>query len=217
MLQELSNMYLPPAFHEKNPDVLWGVVKEHPLGLLISGGIDEITANLVPFEINLESEKAILCTHMAKANPQWVNLNGQGVLAVFQGANSYVSPQWYESKREHGRVVPTWNYAVVQVRGIARVIDDHDWLLQQVTRVTDHHEKTVTPGKAWHVTDAPEGYIQSQIKGIVGIEIEVTAITGKLKASQNRHVQDRAGVVDGLNQIGGENSLAMAELVQGTK
>jgi transcriptional regulator len=207
-------MYLPLAFHEKDPDILWGIVKDHPLGLLISQGEDEIIANLMPFEINREGEEATLCAHMAKANAQWRNLHGQNVLVVFQGANAYVSPQWYESKREHGRVVPTWNYAVVQVRGHVRVIEDSAWLLKQVTKVTNHHEQTVTPGKAWHVTDAPEDYIQSQLKGIVGMEIDVTSITGKLKASQNRPAQDRAGVVDGLNQMGGEDSLAMADLVR---
>jgi transcriptional regulator len=207
-------MYLPPAFHEKDPDILWGIVKDHPLGLLISQGEDEIIANLMPFEINRDGERAMLCAHMAKANTQWKNLDGQNVLVVFQGANAYVSPQWYESKREHGRVVPTWNYAVVQVRGIARVIEDRAWLLKQVTKVTNHHEQKVTPGKAWHVTDAPEDYIQSQLKGIVGMEIDVASITGKLKASQNRPAPDRAGVVDGLNQMGGEDSLAMADLVR---
>jgi transcriptional regulator len=207
-------MYMPPAFHEKDPDVLWDIVRSHPLGLLISQGDGEIIANQVPFEVMREGENARLCAHVARANGQWKNLDGQNVLIVFQGANTYVSPQWYQSKREHGRVVPTWNYAVVQVRGRARVIDDRDWLLAQVQRLTNHHEQSVKNGNAWQVTDAPEDYIQSQLKGIVGMEIAVTAITGKLKASQNRSAPDRAGVVEGLNVMASDSHVAMADLVR---
>ena len=207
-------MYMPPAFEEKDPVILWDIIRTQPLGLLVSQGESEITASLLPFEVNDSSTKIKLCAHLAKANGQWRNLDGQNALIVFQAANAYVSPQWYQSKREHGHVVPTWNYAVVQVRGVARVIEDKDWLLAQVSRLTNHHETSVKRGSPWQVTDAPEDFIQSQLKGIVGMEIDVSSITGKLKASQNRSAQDRAGVVDGLNQMGGENDLAMADLVR---
>jgi transcriptional regulator len=206
-------MYMSRAFHEKDPDVLWDIVRSHPLGLLISHGDDEIIANQVPFEVIRDGDQTKLCAHIARANGQWRNLDGQNVLIVFQGANAYVSPQWYPSKREHGRVVPTWNYAVVQVRGVAGVIEDSKWLLAQVTRLTNHHEQSVKPG-TWQVSDAPEGYIQSQLNGIVGLEIEVTSITGKLKASQNRSASDRAGVVDGLDRMGGESRASVAEFVR---
>jgi transcriptional regulator len=210
-------MYMPPAFHEKGPDVLWDIVRSHSLGLLISQGESEIIANQVPFEVIRDGENAKLCAHVARANGQWQNLDGQNVLIVFQGANAYVSPQWYQSKREHGRVVPTWNYAVVQVRGVARVIEDKQWLLAQVSRVTNHHEKSLGKGTAWKVTDAPEDFIQSQLKGIVGIEINVKELTGKLKASQNRSAPDRAGVIEGLEKLGREDHLAMAGLVRHSK
>jgi transcriptional regulator len=206
-------MYLPPAFEEKDPETLWQIVRAHSLGLLISQAHSELAANLVPFEVSLASGQATLLAHLAKANPQGRDLTGQDVLVVFQGANAYVSPQWYPSKREHGKVVPTWNYAVVQVRGRARVIDDPRWLHAQVSRLTDRHEQGIATGKAWQVGDAPEDFIQSQLKGIVGLEIAVTQITGKLKTSQNRQVPDRAGVAQGLEAQGGAQNLAMAAMV----
>lgn len=207
-------MYVPPAFHEKDPDILWDIVHVHPLGLLISQSEGQIIANQVPFEVIRDGESAKLCGHIARANGQWQNLGGQNVLVVFQGANAYVSPQWYQSKREHGRVVPTWNYAVVQVRGVARVIEDKQWLLAQVSRLTNRHEISLGQGSAWKVTDAPEDFIQSQLKGIVGIEINVTELTGKLKASQNRSAADREGVVEGLEKLGGEDHQAIAGLIR---
>ncbi len=207
-------MYMPPAFEEKDPDVLWGIVRAMPLGLLVSQSDGGVLANLIPFEVAQGDGNAILRAHLAKANPQWRNLAGQNVLVVFQGANAYVTPQWYESKREHGKVVPTWNYAVVQVRGTVRVIDDRNWLLAQVNRLTDHHEAHVGQGTSWKVSDAPDDFIQAQLKGIVGIEIDVTQLTGKLKTSQNRPVPDRAGVAAGLEASGGEQNSRMAGLVR---
>jgi transcriptional regulator len=206
-------MYVPPAFDVKDPKDSWDAIRAHPLGLLISQGDDGIVANPVPFEVSHSGATTTLRTHLARANGQWRRLEGQSVLIVFQGADAYVSPQWYETKKEHGRVVPTWNYSVIQVRGRARVIDDKDWLLALVSRLTDHHEHGVGQGKAWSVTDAPDDYIQSQLRAIVGVEIEVTQIHGKLKASQNRTQPDRTGVVEGLKSLGGDNNEVMAALV----
>jgi transcriptional regulator len=121
-------MYVPPAFDVKDPKAAWDAIRAHPLGLLISQGDDGIVANPVPFEVSHSGAKTTLRTHLARANGQWRTLEGQSVLTVFQGVDAYVSPQWYETKKEHGRVVPTWNYSVIQVRGRARVIDDKDWL-----------------------------------------------------------------------------------------
>ena len=207
-------MYMPPAFEEKDPDVLWGIVRSMPLGLLVSQSDGGVLANLIPFEVAQGDGNAILRAHLAKANPQWRDLAGQAVLVVFQGANAYVTPQWYESKREHGKVVPTWNYAVVQVRGTSRVIDDRNWLLAQVNRLADCHEANVGQGTAWKVSDAPDDFIQSQLKGIVGIEIDVTQLTGKLKTSQNRPMPDRVGVAAGLEASGGEQNIRTAGLVR---
>jgi transcriptional regulator len=127
---------------------------------------------------------------------------------VFQGPQAYVSPSFYETKRETGKVVPTWNYAMVQVRGVAQLRADPDWLGKQIEALTTRHEFGRTP--SWAVSDAPRAYIESQLRGIVGIEIEIAAIEGKWKVSQNRPEADRRGVADGLSQ----SSPAMADLVR---
>jgi transcriptional regulator len=210
-------MYQPPHFQETRPDVLHGLIRAHPLGLLVSNGPDGPVANPLPFLLDADvPPNGRLRVHLAKANPQWRLLAdnpASPVLVVFQGADTYVTPSWYETKRETGKVVPTWNYAIVQVRGIVRVIEDQDWLAQQISDLTAFQEGgRETP---WAVTDAPAPFIQSQIKGIVGLEIEITAISGKWKVSQNRPVADRAGVVAGLEgEAPTDNSAAMAGLVR---
>ncbi len=210
-------MYVPPAFEENDHDVLWSMVEAQPLGLLISSTNGELNANFIPFEVRRVGDTVKLLAHLARANGQWQSLNGENVLVVFQGANAFITPRWYASKQEHGRVVPTWNYVVVQVRGLARVIEDRDWLLQQVSRLTHHHEQTVTHGELWAVADAPAEFIQAQLKGIVGLEIDVTHIVGKVKASQNRSAEDRAGVARGLVEQGGDAARAMSAMVAAAK
>ncbi len=205
-------MYQPPHFREDDLGVQHALIRAHPLGLLITTGASGLMANSVPFLLDAAaSEKGTLRLHLAKANPQWRDLaGGAELLAVFQGADSYVTPSWYETKRETGKVVPTWNYAVVQVRGAARVIDDADWLLAQITALTAQHE---TPReKPWSVSDAPDAYVKAQMKGIVGVEIEITAIDGKWKVSQNRPVADREGVAAGLGETTGHSE--MTDLVR---
>ena len=194
-------MYQPPHFREDDLGVQHALIREHPLGLLITAGASGLIANSVPFHLDAEgSEKGTLQLHLAKANTQWRDIqDGAAVLAVFQGANSYVTPSWYQTKRETGKVVPTWNYAIVQARGPARVIDDHGWLLKQINAITgQQEEKRNAP---WAVGDAPDDFIRAQLKGIIGIEIEITAIDGKWKVSQNRPVADRQGVAAGLGEI----------------
>lgn len=197
-------MYQPPLFREERPDVLHALIRAHPLGMLISVGPDgEPEANVVPMLLDeTRGDKGILQCHVARANPQWKMLaENSRALIVFQGANTYITPSWYETKRETGKVVPTWNYAMVQVRGTATVHEDKQWLATQIRALTrSHEEKRSEP---WAVDDAPEDFIDSQIKGIVGIEIAITSIEGKWKVSQNRPVADRVGVVNGLS---GENA-----------
>ncbi|MER8434169.1 FMN-binding negative transcriptional regulator [Mesorhizobium caraganae] len=195
-------MYQPPHFVETRQDVLHGLIRSHPLGLLISNGQDGPIANAIPFLLDTEAgPNGKLRAHLAKANPQWRLLAdnpASPVLVVFQGADAYVTPSWYETKRETGKVVPTWNYAIVQVRGMVRVIDDAQWIAQQISDLTLSQEGArETP---WAVTDAPPSYIQSQIKGIIGMEIEIAEISGKWKVSQNRPVADRVGVAEGLEK-----------------
>lgn len=193
-------MYQPPHFIETRLDILHGLVRAHPLGLLISNGPDGPLANSVPFLLDpAPLPHGKLRAHLAKANPQWRHLAENPdakVLVVFQGPDSYITPSWYETKRQTGKVVPTWNYAVVQVRGTVKVIDDKDWLAAQIGALTASQEGA--RAEPWQVSDAPESYIASQIKGIIGIEIDIAAIDGKWKVSQNRPVADRVGVAEGL-------------------
>ncbi len=131
---------------------------------------------------------------------------------IFQGAQSYITPSWYPAKRDHGKVVPTWNYAVVHVHGTPRAIEDRDWLRRLVSRLTDTHE---APRAApWAVADAPADYVDGMLRAIVGIEMPIARIVGKWKVSKNRPAQDREGVADGLLANGDEASAAMAALVR---
>jgi len=210
-------MYQPPHFQETRQDVLHGLVRSHPLGLLISNGAEGPVADAIPFLLDAEAgPKGRLRAHLAKANPHWRLLAdnpASPVLVVFQGPDAYVTPSWYETKRETGKVVPTWNYAIVQVRGTVRVIEDADWIAQQITELTASQEGN--RAAPWAVTDAPAPFIQSQIKGIIGLEIEIAEISGKWKVSQNRPVADRVGVAEGLEgEASTPNAPDMAGMVR---
>ncbi|KGJ01704.1 FMN-binding negative transcriptional regulator [Paracoccus sphaerophysae] len=196
-------MYVPPAFREDRPQAIHALIEAHPLALLVSTGEDGPTANPVPMLLDPSAD--VLRCHLARANGQIGELRaaqaaGREVLAVFQGPQAYISPGWYASKAEHGRVVPTWNYLIVQVRGVPRVIDDADWLRGQVGALTDRHEAGLAD--PWSVGDAPDGFVAAQLRGIVGLELPLTRVTGKWKASQNRPAADRAGVIAGLEAAG---------------
>lgn len=207
-------MYQPPHFREDRLDVMQDLIRAQPLGLLISAGADGILANPIPFQIDAtRGEKGVLQAHLSRGNPQWRTLaEGAEALVVFQGAQSYVTPSWYETKRQTGKVVPTWNYAIVQVRGHVTVLDDEAWLHRQIRALTEKHES----GRAapWAVEDAPDDFLKAQIKGIVGLEIEITAIDGKWKVSQNRPEADRSGVAEGLAAEATSSADDMAALVR---
>lgn len=151
-----------------------------------------------------------LVAHMARANPQWRSIEaGAPALAVVAGPQAYVSPSWYASKAEHGRVVPTWNYSAVHLSGRVTVHDDSAWLRDALERLTDAHEEH--RAAPWTVTDAPEVYVTKQLRAIVGIELVVERVEGKAKLSQNRSDADQAGVVAGLRQEGGAETAAVAD------
>ena len=175
-------MYQPTHHREDRLEVQHDFIESFPLGLLISTGPEGLLANSVPFLLNRSGRT--LQAHLARANAQWQGIHGQTVLAVFQGPQAYVSPSFYETKRETGKVVPTWNYTMVQVRGVARLRDDGGWLGAQIEALTNRHEGS--RAAPWAVSDAPRSYIESQLRGIVGIEIEIGAIEGKWKVSQNQ-------------------------------
>lgn len=192
-------MYQPAAFKEECLETLHALIRAHPLATLITTGAGGLLANLVPFTLVNGGEKGTLRCHVARANDQVEALRaGAETLIVFQGAEAYITPSWYASKKEHGRVVPTWNYVVVQVRGTPRLMEDPAWIREQISHLTSIHEGKRT--KPWNVTDAPEPYIEGQIKAIVGVEIPIATIEGKWKASQNRPEADRHGVEEGLRQ-----------------
>ena len=208
-------MYQPPHFRMDDRETQHALIRENPLGLLISAVPEGPVANAIPFHLDPGfGEKGRLQAHVARANPQWRAIrDGASVLVVFQGVDAYVTPAWYETKRETGKVVPTWNYAMVQVRGPATVIEDAAWLRTQIEALTRGQEDR--RAEPWAVGDAPEDFIASQIKGIIGIEIEIAAIEGKWKVSQNRNAADRRGVIDGLSQERATpDALAMAALVE---
>jgi len=188
-------MYQPAHFVEPDADTLLALMKAHPLATLIRGGA-ALAADILPLEVERVGEGWRIAGHVARANSLWREADGQPVLALFQGPQGYVSPTWYPSKAQHGKAVPTWNYAMVQVHGTLRAMEDREWLHALVTRLTERHEG----GRAapWHVTDAPPDYIDAMLKAIGGIEIEVTRVEGKFKLSQNRSAEDRTGVVLGL-------------------
>jgi len=209
-------MFLPKHFEETRVEVLHGLVRAHPLGALVTLGAGGLEANHIPFEIDSDPAPfGTLRGHVARANPVWRELSrGADALAIFQGPATYVSPSWYPTKQEGGKVVPTWNYAVVHAYGPLRAVDDPAWLRAFVERLTNRHESGRTA--PWHVTDAPADYVDKMVTAIVGIELPVIRLVGKWKTSQNRVARDRAGVVAGLEQDGGDAARAMAALVRET-
>jgi transcriptional regulator len=205
-------MYQLPSFREDRLDIQHALIRAHPLGLLISAGPGGLVANPLPFLIDSDrSEHGTLRVHMARANPQWRELETlDECLVVFQGPHDYVSPSWYATKRETGKVVPTWNYAAVHVWGRPRVINDGAWLRRQLDDLTLNREG-LRPAP-WKVDDAPSDYVVAQMKGIVGVEIVIFRIEGKWKMSQNRPMEDRIGVHAGFREQG-ESGKAIASLI----
>lgn len=194
-------MHCPSMFREERLDVLHGLMSAHPLATLITSDSDGLIANLVPFSLHDGGDYGILRAHLARGNKQLGALReGADTLVVFQGPECYVTPSWYPSKAEHGKVVPTWNFAMVQVRGKPQVIDDAGWVLAQLQQLTGNQERERK--HPWKVSDAPDDFIAAQLKAIVGFEIPILSIEGKWKASQNRLPADHQGVIQGLRTEG---------------
>jgi len=205
-------MFCPAAFREDRPEVLREMIRSHPLATLVTCGPSGLAANLVPFTlVTREDGRDILRAHMAKGNDQFTDLRtGAEALVIFQGPQAYITPSWYPAKKTHGKVVPTWNYVVVQAWGVPRVIDDEPWLRAQIAALTAQQEQGRP--EPWSVDDAPAAFIAAQLKGITGLEIPIARIEGKWKASQNHPDENRRGVADGLRRTGA--SVAMADLVE---
>ena len=185
-------MYVPDHFREDRPDVLADAVRQIGFATLVTTGLD---ANHLPMLF----ENGVLRGHVARANPVWKQGDG-AALAIFLGPHAYVSPNWYPSKAETGKAVPTWNYITVHARGAIRWIQDADWLRGHVTALSDMHEA----GRAepWKVSDAPASYVDSLLRAIVGFELTVEKLEGKYKLSQNRDAADRESVREAFAREG---------------
>jgi transcriptional regulator len=209
-------MYEPAHFEEKRPEVLRALMRAHPLGTLVTLGADGLNANHLPmlYEEQPAPFGTLRC-HVARANPVWREYSAScEALVVFQGPSTYITPSWYPSKKETAKVVPTYNYAVVHAYGPLRIIEDSVWLRSFVEQLTERHE--ALRSVPWKVSDAPENYIDTMLRNIVGVEIPLTRITGKWKASQNRTTADRAGVVNGLRERDDPDAQSMAGMVEDT-
>lgn len=203
-------MYVPKANEETRVEVMHALVRAHPLGTwTVFDGADLVT-NHIPFHLDASrGPVGTLVGHVARANPVWrAPATEVRSVIVFQGPQAYVTPSWYPSKREHGKVVPTWNYAVVHARGVPTFTHDRGWLHAHVSRLTDAHE--AAEAAPWAVADAPADYVEGMLGAIVGVEIPIEHLVGKWKASQNRPVADRVGVAAGLR---GRGDAASADLV----
>ena len=207
-------MYTPSHFREDRIEVMGELMRRHPLAALVTIGPDGMDANHVPLIYDPEPAPfGTLVGHLAKANRQWRSWRPDlGALAIFQGPQAYISPSLYPSKAEHGQVVPTWNYAVVHAHASLTIHEDPEWLLALVTRLTETHEAArATP---WRVSDAPPGYVDNLLRGIVGIELHIHKLEGKWKVSQNRDQTDRAGVLSWLEAAAGHPAEEMAALIR---
>ena len=207
-------MYIPKPHEETDILVLHQLIKAHPFGTLITLMDGELVANHIPFVLDAErGEYGTLLGHVARANPVWQSFSStENALVIFQGTDAYITPSWYPSKHAHGKAVPTWNYAVVHAYGLPRVVEDREWLLQQVTQLTEIHEADqVLP---WQVSDAPTDFTERLLGAIVGIEIPIAKLLGKWKTSQNRPETDKLGVIAGLLAQGDQSSVQMAEMVK---
>ncbi len=195
-------MYLPAAFALTDPQELHRILREHPLGTLMTHGPQGLDADHIPFEFDPDTGPlGTLRAHVARANPVWQQVAaGSPVLVVFRGEQAYVSPNWYPSKHEAHRQVPTWNYEVVHAHGTFTAHDDERYLRGVVARLTRHHE--VTEPKPWKMSDAPADYLAQMMGQIVGIEIAVTSLVGKSKMSQNKEARDRQGVAEAYEARG---------------
>jgi transcriptional regulator len=195
-------MYTPAHFAEHRPAQLQRIIRDHPLGMLVTHGAAGLDADHLPFDFDpAQGPHGLLSAHVARANPVWQRCpTGSPVMVVFRGAQAYISPNWYPSKHEAHRQVPTWNYEVVHAHGVLTVRDDERFVRGIVARLTRQHEAgEPTP---WKIGDAAPGYIDSLLRRIVGLEISITALEGKRKLGQDEETRDRIGAADTLQARG---------------
>ncbi|MEO8049125.1 MAG: FMN-binding negative transcriptional regulator [Acidobacteriota bacterium] len=210
-------MYNPPHFQEQRTEVLHQLIREHSLAALVTLGSEGLIANHVPLIIDPDSGPlGTLRGHLSRSNSQWRDsLPTVSALAIFQGPATYITPSWYPTKEDGGKVVPTYNYIVVHAHGPLQIFEDPALLERNVRALTEHHEARFA--EPWSVDDAPADFVQGQLKGIIGIEIPISRLEGKWKVGQNRPALDRQGAIDGLRETGDPESIAMADWMASRK
>ena len=205
-------MYLPDQFAVQDVAELHALLRARPFAALVSAGPAGLYASHLPTVLKQEGSHGVIECHLARANPHCKELGEAGeALMIFQGAESYITPNWYPTKADSGKVVPTWNYAVVHAYGRSEVKDDVEWLRRHVGELTAQQEQSEP--KPWAVTDAPERYIDVMLRGIVGFRFVITRLEGKWKMSQNREIKDAEGVVSGLGRRHQGDDLEVASIV----
>ena len=206
-------MYLPPAFREDDISVLHALIDAARLGQLVTSTAKSLLATPLPLLLDPgEGQRGVLYGHVARGNQQWREaVLGDGI-AMFLGEHAYVTPSWYASKQRDARVVPTWNYVAVNAHGPVEFFDDTVRLLDLVRRLTNRHESS--RAAPWSVDDAPADFVQSQLRGIVGIRMPIARLEGKRKLSQNRTQEDRHGVREGLARSNVEMDRALSKLME---
>jgi transcriptional regulator len=208
-------MYTPVQFKVDEAADAHALMRAHPFAILVTQGVDGLLATHLPTVLKVDAANPLgrIECHLARPNPQWKAFAPDtDVLMIFQGAEAYIRPGWYPSKAAHGKVVPTWNYAVVHAYGRLQSIEDQDWLLAHVGELSNQQEAPYA--ERWSTTDAPADFLERQTRGIVGLTLSITRLEGKIKMSQNRDVPDREGVVRGLAERAQGDDAATAALVQ---
>lgn len=210
-------MYIPKHHEETRIEVLDGLMRSHPLASLITMGDSGLFASHLPMVLHRSNDRqAVLRGHLSRANRQWKEFSPEILsLAIFSGPQHYITPAWYPEKAETGKVVPTWNYAVVHAYGPLVILEDPQWLLTHLHSLTDMQESS--QALPWKVSDAPEDFIAALLRGIVGVELTIERLEGKWKVSQNQTEHTRSSVVEGLAALNTETSRAMRDLVQGDR
>ncbi|HEU0189517.1 MAG TPA: FMN-binding negative transcriptional regulator [Gallionella sp.] len=207
-------MYSPKNFEQPRVEVMHELMRAYPLATLVTLTSGVLDANHIPLHLSdAPAPFGVLRGHVARTNPLWRDFAKEvEALAIFHGPDAYITPSWYATKKETGKVAPTWNYAVVHAYGTLHAIDDAAWVRAHLEALTDCHEANFP--KPWAVSDAPHEFTEKLIESVVGIEIVITRLSGKWKVSQNQPAQNRAGVIEGLGSSGHSDAVAMAALVE---
>ena len=197
-------MFQPPYFKQKDNNGMLEFIRNDPLATIVTQSENGLTVNHIPLLLKTRQNSNVLQGHIAKANNMWKDYQAEKEsVAIFTGPQSYISPNWYPSKKRDHKAVPTWNYTAVHARGLIKFIHDKDWLLEHLTNLSDFNEQNMQ--KPWHLSEAPEDYIKSMLPAIVGFEMEITNMSGQSKMSQNHNVENRQGVISGLQSQNKEN------------